>query len=51
MRWKPFGDLVSMHGKINRLFDDAFSDLGKDQDTFAAWYPATDIYETKDYLD
>jgi HSP20 family protein len=48
MRWKPFGDLVSMHSKINRLFDDALSDLGKDQETFAAWYPATDIYETKD---
>ena len=48
MRWKPFGDLVSMQGRINRLFDDAFSDLGKDQETFAAWYPATDIYETKD---
>lgn len=48
MRWKPFGDLVSMHSKINRLFDDAFSDIGKDQETFAAWYPATDIYETKD---
>ena len=22
MRWKPFGDLVSMQGRINRLFDD-----------------------------
>lgn len=48
MRWKPFGDLVSMHSKINRLFDDAFSDLGKDRESFASWYPATDIYETKD---
>ena len=48
MRWKPLGDLVSMHSKINRLFDDALSDFGKDQEPFAAWYPATDIYETKD---
>jgi HSP20 family protein len=48
MRWKPFGDLVSMQGRINRLFDDAFSGLGKDQENFADWYPATDIYETKD---
>ena len=48
MRWKPFGDLVSMQGRINRLFDDAFSDIGKDQESFASWYPATDIYETKD---
>jgi HSP20 family protein len=51
LRWKPFGDLVSMHSKINRLFDDAFGDLGKDHETFASWFPATDIYETKkDYV-
>ncbi len=25
MQWKPFGDLVSMHSKINRLFEDAIA--------------------------
>lgn len=48
-RWKPFGDLVSMHGKINRLFEDAFSDFDKESGMLtSAWNPATDIYETKD---
>jgi HSP20 family protein len=48
MRWKPFGDLVSMHNKINRLFGDTFSDMEREQDSFSSWYPATDIFETKD---
>jgi len=47
-RWKPFGDLVSVQDKINRLFDDTFRDFDSDRDTLATWYPATDVYETKD---
>jgi HSP20 family protein len=38
-----------MHDKINRLFEDAFQkDVDKYQDSFTSWYPAADIYETKD---
>lgn len=48
MRWKPFGDLVSMHDKINRLFKDAFNDFDQGSDPLTSWYPATDIFETKD---
>ena len=49
VRWKPFGDLISMHDKINRLFEDAFQkDAGTYQDPLTSWYPAADIYETKD---
>jgi HSP20 family protein len=49
VRWKPFGDIISMHDKINRLFEDAYhKDVGKYQDSLASWYPATDIFETKD---
>ncbi len=49
VRWKPFGDMISIHDKINRLFDDALhKDFDKFQDSFTSWYPSTDIYETKD---
>jgi HSP20 family protein len=49
VRWKPFGDIISMHDKINRLFEDAFQkDVDTFQDSLSSWYPTTDIYETKD---
>jgi HSP20 family protein len=48
VRWKPFGDLVSMHDRINRLFEDAFKGVEQSTDPLASWYPAADIYETKD---
>lgn len=48
VRWKPFGDLVSMHDRINRLFEDAFKGAEHSADPLASWYPAADIYETKD---
>ena len=49
MRWKPFGDLVSMHSKINRLFENALGDFDKEGSSLtSAWNPATDIYETKE---
>ena len=47
-RWKPFGELHSLHDRINRLFE---NELKRDlpQGTgFDTWYPAADIYETKD---
>ncbi|MGE5344246.1 MAG: Hsp20/alpha crystallin family protein [Candidatus Omnitrophota bacterium] len=50
-RWKPFGDLVSLHDRINRLFEDEFSrDFPTSTGLTSAesWYPAADIYETKD---
>ena len=46
--WKPFGDLASMHDKINRLFDDAFRGSEGERDTLATWFPVADIFETKD---
>ena len=47
--WKPlrpFGDLFSRNRQINRFFDEAFGDT--DNRTLPDWYPAADIYETKD---
>ncbi len=48
-RWKPFGDLINIHDRINRLFEDRFfkdSEMGSD--SLLCWYPVADIYETKD---
>jgi len=47
--WKPmrhFGDWFSSNRQISRLFDEAFGDTGTE--TLPTWYPAADIYETKD---
>ncbi len=49
-RWKPFGDLFSLHNRINRLFEDELhrEELPRSGAAFDSWYPATDVYETKD---
>ena len=49
--WKtmrPFGDLTSMNNRINRLFEDSLYGDNERENDMAAWYPSTDIYETKD---
>lgn len=46
---RPYGDLLDMYNKINRLFEHDL--LGEDREQSMAtncWVPATDIYETKD---
>jgi HSP20 family protein len=43
---RPFGDWFSRNKPISRLFDEAFGDT--DTETLPSWYPAADIYETKD---
>lgn len=49
VRWEPFRDLVSLQGRMNRLFDESFRGLGRggtEEDwTQGAWSPAVDIYE------
>jgi HSP20 family protein len=47
--WKPmrhFGDWFSRDKQISRLFDEVLGDTGSE--TLNTWYPAADIYETKD---
>lgn len=48
--WKrPYGDLLDMYEKINRLFEDDFPGQDpKNQLAPGYWFPATDIFETKD---
>jgi HSP20 family protein len=49
VRWRPFSDLLNLHGRINQLFENEFRrDSEKDTLTPGAWTPPADIYETKD---
>jgi len=48
-KWQPFGDLLSIHNRINKLFEDRFmKDSEYSEDTLSCWFPLTDIFETKD---
>lgn len=46
--WKPFNGIMSLHDRINRLFEDELS-KGTERSYGAvnSWYPAADIIETK----
>jgi len=48
VRWRPYGDLLSMHDRIHRFFEDAVNNIDRNEEPMASWYPLTDIYETKD---
>jgi len=48
VRWRPFGDLLNMHDKINRLFEDEFLHEKEQGLGVRPWTPATDIYETQE---
>ena len=46
---KPFGSMLDMYDRINKLFEEDL--MGQDKDaqlSSRAWNPAADIYETKD---
>ncbi|HLP58382.1 MAG TPA: Hsp20/alpha crystallin family protein [Candidatus Deferrimicrobium sp.] len=49
-RWqKPFGGLLDMYDRINKLFEEDL--MGQDKDSqlvTRGWNPVADIYETKD---
>jgi len=49
LKWKPYGDLVRLGDRINRLFENDLLNEGiNGPEGFTDWNPATDIYETKD---
>ena len=46
-----YGNLFSLHDRINRFFIDELRGLSHGTDDLGSWYPAVDIYETKnDYV-
>jgi HSP20 family protein len=49
LRWKPFGELLGLQGRMNRLFDDEFfKDWEKQHQAMSSWVPSTDVLESKD---
>lgn len=47
--WKPFGDLLSLHDRINRVFEDQYrKDYERGSGSLDSWYPPADVFETKD---
>ncbi|OGV96445.1 MAG: molecular chaperone [Nitrospinae bacterium RIFCSPLOWO2_02_FULL_39_110] len=49
VRWEPFKDLLSIHERMNRLFEDTlFRPRGMEEELAkGTWAPAVDIYETQ----
>lgn len=47
IKWDPFQNIVTLQGRINRLFEDAFPRAaGEEEDlSVCAWRPLVDIYE------
>ena len=46
-RWDPFGDLVSLQERMNRLFDEALRTRSGDEEIpSATWRPTVDVYQT-----
>jgi HSP20 family protein len=51
MRWRPWGDLVSIQDEVNRLFDDSFGRYpARWVESGMRWSPAVDISENKDKI-
>lgn len=48
-KFKPYGELLSLHDRVNRLFEDELhKDVQKSSGSFDSWFPVADIFETKD---
>jgi len=48
-RWKPFRDIVTLQDRINHLFEDEVAgNRPGSLASFDSWYPAVDIFDTKD---
>jgi HSP20 family protein len=51
VRWDPFGDLVTIHDELNRLFGRTFAGSEMTRRSGAGtWMPALDVFETEDKL-
>jgi HSP20 family protein len=49
IRFRPYGDLLNMYGKINKLFEEDLMREGQEtQVDRNCWLPVTDIYETSE---
>jgi HSP20 family protein len=51
VRWQPYGAVATLQDSINRLFNDAFTRGGADEDfSLSAWKPLVDIFDKEDAI-
>lgn len=48
VRWDPLKDLMTMHDRMNKIFDETLSKTA--QGSYGDWLPPVDIYETDDEI-
>ena len=48
VRWDPLKDLMAMHDRINKMFDDTFDK--QHSSSYGDWMPPVDIYETEEEI-
>lgn len=47
VKWDPFRNVAALQDRINRMFEDSFSQTGRSEDEISSygWKPSVDIYE------
>ena len=54
VRWEPFRDLLSLHARMNQLFEDAMrrppAGVEQEEMTPGQWTPPVDIFETAEQI-
>jgi HSP20 family protein len=48
VRWDPLKDLMTMHDRINKMFNDSFDK--QNAPGYGDWMPPVDIYETEEEI-
>jgi len=49
VRWSPWREMTTLQNRINRLFDDPFLRISReDGDSMGMWNPSVDLYEMDD---
>jgi HSP20 family protein len=48
VRWDPLKDLMTMHDRMNKIFDETLSKSA--QGNYGDWLPPVDIFETEDEI-
>ena len=50
IRWDPFQDLLTLHDRMNRVFNDPFARLATPAEAVSGWLPPVDIHEEPDRI-
>lgn len=49
-RWDPFRELGTLQGRMNRLFNDQFGTIARDESLTGAFVPPVDVYEDENSI-